>query len=181
MSRSPFSGVWFTAVLALAVSSRLVGASEVGRSFAVFSGPSKLTVPLVLSREGKPVVSVQVMGRPRNLFIDTGATTILDVEVARELGLDPVETVDGATGLTGVAGRRWVAVVTLKIGELSITDYPISCLDLSALRALNRSQGLPVLDGLIGADLLKLLRARLDYERLELTLRRPTAAQFKPE
>lgn len=169
----------FSLILAVATEPLQGEVTDPTKAFTTFAGPGKLTLPFTVSREGKPVIAVQLMGQPRQLFVDTGATTLLDVGVARELGLHPMLAADGATGLTGVAGQRWLAVVTLKLGDLTITDYPISCLDLSALRALNQSQGLPALDGLIGADLLLILRARLDYGTRELTIRRPTAAQLK--
>lgn len=60
------------------------------------------------------------------------------------------------------------------IGEMKITGCPVSCLDLSALRGLHEKSRLPQLDGLIGSDLLIILRAQMDYDSRKLTIKRPT-------
>jgi hypothetical protein len=41
--------------------------------------------------------------------------------------------------------------------------------------------GWPRLDGLIGADLLSILRARIDYDRKTLSIRRPDARSAAEE
>lgn len=138
-----------------------------------FEGPRVARLEFKLTPEGKPFVKVKMGGRDAFLFIDTGATTILDKGVAESLGLTLRETDDVATGLTGVAGRRYAASVDLQIGQMKISNLPVSCLDLSAVRALNRQQGVVELDGLIGSDLLAVLKARIDYETGSLTIRRP--------
>jgi len=56
---------------------------------------------------------------------------------------------------------------------MKIMGLPVDFLDLSQLKAINRANGMPEFDGLIGAELLTMLRARIDFERLTLTIRRP--------
>ena len=144
---------------------------------AWFSGPSgRSTVPLQRSTDQKLYLTVMVKGEPLNLFIDTGATTILDAAVARRLGLQLTDTQDEAIGLTGVAGTRQLALVDMVLGKTVITNYQVSVIDLSATRDLHAKHGMPVFDGLIGAELLAVLRARVDFDKLELEVRRPDQA-----
>lgn len=146
-----------------------------------YSGPSTTVLALKRVPDGKLFLTVTVEGRPLSLFVDTGATTILDCQVAKDLGLVLNETNDVATGLTGIAGKRQITAVDMVLGGLRVTDQPVSCLDLSESRRLNAQIGWPHLDGLIGSDLLAMLRARIDYSRKTLTLRRPDARSFAEE
>ena len=146
-----------------------------------YSGASTTVLALKRVPDGKLFLTVTVEGRPLSLFVDTGATTILDCQVAKDLGLVLNETNDVATGLTGIAGKRQITAVDMVLGGLRVTDQPVSCLDLSESQRLNAQIGWPHLDGLIGSDLLAMLRARIDYSRKTLTLRRPDARSFAEE
>jgi predicted aspartyl protease len=143
------------------------------RAMTSFSGPSKCSLKFAVTSEGKAVVDILLEGERHTLFLDTGCTTVLDLAVARRLGLNPVESSEVATSITGIGGTIWLARVDMQIGEMKITGMPIGCLDLSGLRALNKNQGQPDLDGLVGADLLAILRAQIDYNSNKLTIRRP--------
>lgn len=44
----------------------------------VFEGPSKCALKFDVTSDGKAFVSVLIRGEPHLLFVDTGATTILD-------------------------------------------------------------------------------------------------------
>ena len=144
---------------------------------AWFSGPSgRSSVPLQRAIDQKLYLTVTVKGQPLNLFIDTGATTVLHADVARRLGLPLTDTEDEAIGITGVAGTRQLAVVDLVLGKTTITNYQVSALDLTATRELHAANGMPVFDGLIGADLLAVLRARVDFDKLVREVRRPDQA-----
>jgi hypothetical protein len=138
-----------------------------------FEGPGSVTLPLRRAIDGKLYLTVPVMGRDLLLFLDTGATTVLDIGVARSLRLQLVDTGQQGFGLTGLAGKRISAHVDLRLGALKITALPVDCLDLTQLKALSKENGMPEFDGLIGAELLTALRARIDFDRLTLALRRP--------
>jgi predicted aspartyl protease len=167
---------WLVPLL-LALSASAAHAQLATNPTAWFSGPSgRSTVPLQRSIDQKLYLTVIVKGEPLNLFIDTGATTVLHADVARRLGLPLTDTEDAAIGVTGVAGRRQLAVVDLVLGKTVITNYQVSTLDLTGLRDLHTENGMPVFDGLIGADLLAVLRARVDFDKLVLEVRRPDQA-----
>ena len=146
-----------------------------------FEGPQKSSLDFTTTADGKIVIAATVAGTPTSLFLDTGATTIVDINFAREIGLNPLETEEVGTGITGIAGKRWIARVDITIGKMKITSFPVSCLDLSALRELNRSKNTPDLFGLIGSDLLQVLRAKIDYENSSLTIKRPGRKQLQAD
>jgi len=138
-----------------------------------FEGPASVTIPLKRAVDGKLYFAVPVMGRTLLMFLDTGATTVIDIAVARKLGLPLVDTGQEGFGLTGVAGKRISTHVDLRLGALRITSLPVDCLDLSQLRAVSRGNGMPDFDGVIGAELLTELKAEIDFGRLTLTVKRP--------
>jgi predicted aspartyl protease len=167
----------FVILLLLALSAQGAHAQLAPNTNAWFSGPSgRSIVPLQRAIDNKLYLTVMVKGQPLNLFIDTGATTVLHADVVRRLGLPLIETDTAAIGITGVAGTRQLAVVDLVLGKTVITNYQVSAVDLSGLRDLHAANDMPVFDGLIGADLLAALRARVDFDRLVLEVRRPDQA-----
>ena len=140
---------------------------------AYFEGPETTTLSLSRSIDGRLYLHASVMGRDLVLFVDTGAMTLLDMAVARRLGLKLIDTGQSGFGLTGGVGKRISGRVDMWLGRLKITGVPVDFIDLTPLRALNKANGMPEFDGLIGAELLTTLRAKIDFERLTLTLRRP--------
>jgi len=138
-----------------------------------FEGPASVTLPLKRSIDGKLYLTVSVMGQDQLLFLDTGATTVIDISVARRLGVPLVDTGQMGFGLTGMAGKRIGTHVDLRLGALKITNLPVDCLDLTQLRAVSRGNGMPDFDGVIGAELLTQLQAKIDFGRLTLTVKRP--------
>jgi predicted aspartyl protease len=167
---------WFVSFL-LALSASGAHAQAGPNPTAWFSGPSgRSTVPLQRSIDQKLYLTVMVKGQPLNLFIDTGATTIVHVDVARQLGLPLTDTEDETVGLNGVSGTRQLTFVDMALGKTIITNYQVSAIDLSLMRELHAKHRMPVFDGLIGADLLAVLRARVDFDKLVLEVRRPDQA-----
>ncbi|MBW8745409.1 MAG: hypothetical protein JF628_13925, partial [Sphingomonas sp.] len=71
-----------------------------------FEGPASVTLPLKRAIDGKLYLTVPVMGRDLILFLDTGATTVIDINVARKLGVPLVDSGQMGFGLTGTAGKR---------------------------------------------------------------------------
>ena len=138
-----------------------------------YTGPETVTIPLKRAADSKLYLTVPVMGRDLVMFLDTGASTVIDIAVARRLGVPLVDTGQQGFGMTGVAGKRISTHVEMRLGALRMTDLPVDCLDLSQLKAISRGNGMPAFDGVIGAELLTVLQAQIDFGRLTLTVRRP--------
>jgi hypothetical protein len=138
-----------------------------------FDGPRSAVLPLQRAIDGKLYLAVTVMGRDLPLFLDTGASTVIDIGVARSLGLALVDTGQQGFGMTGLAGNRVSTRVDLRLGPIGIAGLAIDCLDLSQLRAISKGNGMPAFDGVIGAELLTMLKAQIDFVRPALTVTRP--------
>jgi predicted aspartyl protease len=158
----------------LVLAAALIASAAVGAEpITYFEGPKTVTLALQSAVDGKLYLTVAVKGRNLVLFLDTGASTVLDIGVARSIGVPLIDTGQTGYGLTGIAGKRISTHVDLRLGELKLTNLPVDCLDLTELKALSKANGMPEFDGMIGAELLRLLGAKIDFERLTLTLRRP--------
>jgi hypothetical protein len=138
-----------------------------------FEGPSSVTIPLKRAADDKLYLTVPVMGRDLVMFLDTGASTVLDINIVRTLGVALADTGQQGFGLTGRAGKRIATHVNLQLGSLRITGLPVDCLDLTQLKTVSRGNGMPEFDGVIGAELLAMLQAQVDFGRLTLTVKRP--------
>ncbi len=164
---------WLVPLL-LVLSAPGAHAQESPNATAWFAGPSgRSTIPLQRASDSKLYLTVMVNGEPLSLAIDTGATTVVHADVIRRLGLPLTDAEDDMFGITGVAGKRQLTRLDMVVGKTTITGYQVSAADLTAIRDLQGRHGLPVIDGLIGADLLAILRARIDFDRLVLEVRRP--------
>jgi hypothetical protein len=62
-----------------------------------------------------------------------------------------------------------------------ISGYTRAFVDLSAMKASMVQDGQADIDGILGADLLSILRARVDYDDKTLLLRLPQGANKPPE
>jgi hypothetical protein len=138
-----------------------------------FDGPELVTIPLKRAADNKLYLTVPVMGRDLVMFLDTGASTVIDLSVARSLNVPLVDTGQQGFGMTGVAGKRISTHVEMRLGALRMTGLPVDCLDLTQLKAVSRGNGMPAFDGVIGAELLTMLQGQIDFGRLTLTVRRP--------
>jgi predicted aspartyl protease len=141
------------------------------------------TAGLTLSMAGTPVVSVILNGKQRFFWLDTGASiSIVASDVAADAGMaalsmDSLEIVT-ATGripaLPSVISRLQFAGVSVTNAKAMIVDTK-----LMQVRSLEGS-GPPIsirIDGIVGFDLLRALRVRLNYAAGTLTVSEPPKAQ----
>jgi len=145
-----------------------------------YSGASKVVIPLRRVPDGKLLLTATIQGQPMTLMIDTGGSQFVDLGVAKRLGLKLADATLPGYGLGGAAAVK-LAIIDMRLGDISVTGLPVSCIDLAPLRAFSTQQGAPLFDGIVGSELLTVLRARIDYEKLTLELRRPTPSSVAAE
>lgn len=138
-----------------------------------FEGPKTTVLPLMRSPDGKLYLTARLNDRDVVLFVDSGATSIIDLRVANDLGLSQVATGDKGYGLNGGISDRITTRADLRLGKLILKGVVVDVVDMSSVQALSRQHGLPEFDGLIGSELLWAFKARIDYAKLTLTLTRP--------
>ncbi|QIK77757.1 hypothetical protein G7077_01340 [Sphingomonas piscis] len=146
-----------------------------------YAGPSRVTLPLTRAADGKVFVQATVQGQPATLLIDTGGSQFLDLAVCNRLGLKLTDSPQPGYGLGSGPTPFKTGYADMRLGGLSVTGLPVSCIEMTELRALHKRQKFPDFDGIVGSELMAALRARLDYDRMIVELRRPTRASMAKE
>ncbi len=131
-----------------------------------WAGTHETAVPF-LQTDPLPIVEVTVAGRTLNAIIDTGADCfILDSEIAKELGVEPVSSMMGtfAGGMQAEVG--FARVDSLALGGVTLRGVPVSLLPTKPL-----SLGELEIGGIVGTAVLRQFLSTLDYPNGRLVLR----------
>jgi predicted aspartyl protease len=119
-------------------------------------------------------VSAKINGKKANMIVDTGASqTVLDKSrINNFIDHNKFEKVDSlSSGLgTNTMESHLVKIVKLKIGDLEINNEKMILLDLSHVNQSYEIMKKKAIDGVIGGDILKKYKARIDYAKKELVL-----------
>jgi len=174
-------GGWFAAlILAGCVEVPPAGVQQIIRSGwehpRAYLGPDEVTIPLTRAPDHKLYFSLLVNGHPVPVAIDTGARTVFDRPTLRGFGLTGYRTNGNFWGFGGAVRVYAGYVNELDLGGLKVEGVSVIMLDLADLRRSQQEAALPAVSGLVGADLLAALGARIDFDHLTLTLRKPPAA-----
>jgi len=156
-----------------AVQQRIRAGWEHPRAYA---GPDEVTLPLTRAPDNKLYFTLLVNGHPVPVAIDTGARTVFDRPTLRGFGLTGYRTNGDFWGFGGSVRVYAGYVNELDLGGLKVEGLSVIMLDLADLRRSQQEASLPAVSGLVGADLLAALGARIDFDHLTLTLRKPPAA-----
>ena len=156
-----------------AVQQRIRAGWEHPRAYA---GPDEVTLPLTRAPDNKLYFTLLVNGHPVPVAIDTGARTVFDRPTLRGFGLTGYRTNGDFWGFGGAVRVYAGYVNELDLGGLKVEGLSVIMLDLADLRRSQQEASLPAVSGLVGADLLAALGARIDFDHLTLTLRKPPAA-----
>lgn len=163
-------------VLAAAPAAAIEPASNIS-----FSGKSSVMLPLTRAPDGKMFLTAKIQGQAVTLLLDTGASQIVDVAAAQRLGLQCHDTPEAGYGLIGTVDKAQAALINLDLDGLDVWQMRATCLDLSGLRAAFQHYGEPLPDGVLSAEVMALLRARIDYDKRTLELRLPTKSSAAEE
>ena len=159
-----------------------------GVSARTMAFPDKpVVVPLTISLAGTPIIPVQINGKPRFFWLDTGSSmSIVSSEVAEECGVLPLvnDTLEVATA-TGRVLARPAAIRSLDIGGISIgnTTAMIVNSGLMEIRVgdLMKPEKTVKIDGIIGFDIISRLNVRIDYAKGNVRLTRPVRSAMSAE
>ena len=159
-----------------------IGKLDIAKKYESF----KSTIPLHIESDKKattlkflktdplPIIQLSINDcEPVNFFIDTGAAeTILDVDFAKELGVEIYYTKTGV-----FAGGKNAPIQLGKINSMIIGDFRISNIPVSILPVRHFSDlvfGGTKVDGIIGTTLFYHFLTTMDYVNGELILQRKT-------
>jgi hypothetical protein len=144
----------------------------------VFS-PKPVTLPLILSASGTPMVTVSVNGKPKTMWLDTGSSmSIVSSDVAAECGIKPLvnDTLEVAT-TTGHVPALPAAIERIEIGGHRIMNSTAMIVATELMQVRVGDGANPTLsvniDGVIGYDIISRLDVRIDYANKLVTFLKP--------
>lgn len=138
----------------------------------------KFTIKLKLIRIDRNGCHLSLMGKingkKAHLIIDTGASqTVFDKNrIAKFIGHDVFEKVESlSSGLgTNTMESHLVKVPGFKIGDLEMKNEKMILLDLAHVNQSYEIMKLKPIDGVVGGDILKKYKAKIDYDKKILVL-----------
>lgn len=122
-------------------------------------------------------VETCINGKQACFIVDTGAsrTCIDPASLDRYIDQPRLESREGqAVGLgCQQLEQMTVTIDSLSLGDTVLQHLQLVAVDLSHIRDFCISQGLPDFVGILGGDVLRRLRASINYRRRTLTVQRP--------
>ena len=126
-------------------------------------------LPLTLSTAATPVIPIEINGKPKLFWLDTGSSmSIIASDVAAECGVEALvnDTLEVAT-TTGRVPARPAAIKRLQIGGISITNSTAMIVSSELMQVriaeANSTAAARKIDGIIGFDIISRLNVRIDY------------------
>jgi predicted aspartyl protease len=119
-------------------------------------------------------LNVYLNGKEAFLLVDTGASkTVLDKNQIEEFVKNPSIKLlnEKSTGLgTNSMEIHATEILNLEIGSKKIENITLPLVDLSHVNETYEKLDLKKIQGVLGSDLLYMFKAKIDYNKLELTL-----------
>ncbi len=128
-----------------------------------------------LDKDGFHVkLKVKINGKPAVLILDTGASrTVFDMNAVKDLlpDVDLEKHGEASSGVGSNELQSYSAIIReLEIGTLKIKKYHCAILDLTHVNMAYEMVGRPKVHGVLGGDILKKYKAKINYETKTLTL-----------
>ena len=133
-----------------------------------WNGADKAVVPFYVP-EPLPLIQAELRGEKYNFIIDSGAgDTILDIELSATLGIETVSTHTGVGAGDAVATVNYGILDTITLGEVKISDVPITMMSTQAFSAVYNNE--VEIHGVIGIGVFKQFFPVMDYPAGKLIL-----------
>lgn len=145
------------------------------RPFFIFT---RMKIPFeIIEMEGGGthlLVRGKVNDHPANFIIDTGASrTVLDKNHLEELGFSediiPNEVLSAGLGTNSMESST-ILLKKISLGKFSLTNLEIAVLDLAHVNEAYAQLDLPVINGVLGGDILMKYHAVINYPMKYITL-----------
>ena len=99
-----------------------------------------------------------------NFILDTGALTMIDKQIAKELDLEKGAKIPGGKGAHLVKTK-----MIFILGDMKVKDFIVPMFDLPEASGSD-----PQIDGFIGSDFLRFFRVTIDYKQKRIVLAHKT-------
>ncbi len=146
-----------------------------------------VVVPLTISAAGTPVIPVQINGKQKHFWLDTGSSmSIISSDVAVECSVEPLvsDTLEVAT-TTGRVAARPAAIRKIDIGGLSISNSTAMIVASGLMEVRIGDLLAPAttakIDGIIGFDIIRRLKVEVDYANGTVRLSKPVQSTITPQ
>lgn len=138
------------------------------------SGPSSTTIPLEHTKFGQLFVRLKMGDRELRMLLDTGGKDLsVDSKIAAAQSVKPESGTQRKVAMGAAVVDQSLAFVDWTIGKLTLHRCPTAITEFVDLRKNIQMAGFEEFDGFVGVDFLIFLRARIDFEKKTLFLRRP--------
>lgn len=128
------------------------------------------------------LIKAVINGKKASLLIDTGASrTVFDINRINQFVTETEFDVNDklSTGLgTNTMQSHVLTIKKMRIGDVILQNYPAVLLDLSHVNHSYEQISLKPIDGVLGSDLLKELRAVINYDKKTLKLAAKKKSSF---
>src|SRR5437764_408390 len=147
------------------VATALLVSTPAGAAPHSTASPLFEALPLERSSQNHLLVHAFINGKPALLTVDTGAPiSAIAIQRREHFGLKTIAAVSEIPQHLNVNGAVNSVLVakTLTLGTLNLIDEPLVAIDLRGRQHSARRMDDPVIDGIIGADILFPTKAVLD-------------------
>lgn len=106
-------------------------------------------------------------------LIDTGCSmTMFNIKKYNKFSDNIIEENNQViTTMNGIIDSKYGIIEEIKIGDIIIKDYKTILIDLESFNGLYRKNGLPLIDCVIGNDILMKYGAIIDYSKKILNMK----------
>lgn len=128
-----------------------------------------------LDKDGYHIkLKVLINGKVANLILDTGASrTVFDKNTIHEF-VPELDLMEHESTTSGVGSNELQSFSTImkkfEIGNLLIRRYHCAVIDLTHVNMAYEMVGRPAVHGVLGGDILRKYKAKINYETKTLTL-----------
>jgi predicted aspartyl protease len=144
---------------------------------AISNGKTHISIPFDLI-DNRIVIDVKLDGKgPFRFIFDSGAVSVVSMELAREIGLKVEGLTKGGSGVgESTVERGETKISDTEVGRLHLKDEDFGVLSFSDNKYVF---GANRIDGIIGYPLFKRFVVQIDYERRQLTFTEPSEFAYK--
>lgn len=116
---------------------------------------------------------IHIDNKEFRMLVDTGASlTVFDLSKSHLLSSNELINNKQTVRTIGNDGieSKYLVINEMRLGDIIIRDYKTILVDLSTFNSLYKQNHLPLIDGIIGGDILIKYNASIDYHKREMTL-----------
>jgi len=133
-----------------------------------------ITVPLILINLNEDgfhlLVEIGVFGKKHYAVVDTGASRSVFDKSFIEMNSDEIVVAEetNATTLFTTSSTIQTVLPKLRIGKLTIKNYPAVALELQSVNEAYALMGHPQIIAILGSDIFYEYKAKINYKKLKI-------------